>query len=498
MHLTPSRTVRAAAAALAISGLALAVPSIAMATPAALGPLTASVAPSLYAGVVIIPGQATVTYSTPDPSQVRYVTVDWGDGIKDFATGHVYANPGTYEIVVTATDFSGQSVSAAPIWFTAGLGTRIDQPVRSYDSRTSRSVAANATVRLAAADLEPFAVKDTTNKSVTVTVTVVHPQKAGWIIAYPEGATRPTASTLNFTAGQTVANVTDVVAGSNGYIDFYNASPGTIDLLVDTIADQTVNGMMPVPGTIGYSTPTSYVPVDPVRVLDTRTGFGGQRTVIGHSFPTISLDGTPGLPNNFSGVAVFNIATTNTRSAGYLSVADDTRNVPTTSVSNWAKGQTVSNLVLARALGGEVWLYNGGAGDADFVVDLVGYYAYWGVGPNGAYYLPAQPARLLDTRSGPQLAPGQTITAHVPTSAANTVAAELNLTATGATGGGYLIVYPHGHNRPTASSINFTANTSVANATIMRLGSNNSIDIYNGGSHPVDVLVDLEGTYFTY
>lgn len=178
---------------------------------------------------------------------------------------------------------------------------------------------------------------------------------------------------------------------------------------------------------------------------------------------------------------------------------------PTTSASNWAKGQTVANLVTVRVLGNQAWLYNGGTAPVDFVADIVGYYAQWGDATQGAYYVPASPARILDTRTGvgaaghiAKIAPGGTITLPVPTSVAGTVAATLNITATNATSTGYLTLYPHGKSKPLASSINYAAGATVANASIMPLGSGNSIDIYNGGKTAIDVIIDLSGTYFTY
>jgi hypothetical protein len=74
----------------------------------------------------------------------------------------------------------------------------------------------------------------------------------------------------------------------------------------------------------------------------------------------------------------------------------------------------------------------------------------------------------------------------------------LNITVTGTLTSGYLTAYPDGVARPTASSVNYVAGRSVANMSVMPLGSSGAIDIYNGGGKPVDVIVDLNGTYFVY
>ena len=47
------------------------------------------------------------------------------------------------------------------------------------------------------------------------------------------GGARPTVSNLNFTAGQTVANLVIVPVGADGKIRLYNGSPGTVQLIAD-------------------------------------------------------------------------------------------------------------------------------------------------------------------------------------------------------------------------------------------------------------------------
>lgn len=51
---------------------------------------------------------------------------------------------------------------------------------------------------------------------------------------------------------------------------------------------------------------------------------------------------------------------------------------PGTSNSDWAAGQTVSNLVLVPLTDGEVVLRNGSTAGPDFVADVVGYYHHYG------------------------------------------------------------------------------------------------------------------------
>jgi len=121
-------------------------------------------------------------------------------------------------------------------------------------------------------------------------------------------------------------------------------------------------------------------------------------------------------------------------------------------------------------------------------------------------YFTVAPCRVLDTRGstgpygGPPLSAGVsrsfTIAGQcaIPPSA---TAISLNLTVTGATGPGYLTVYPAGSAIPLASTINFRAGQTRANNAIVPLGAGGGIAIFYGqaSGNLVDVIVDVNG-YF--
>lgn len=67
--------------------------------------------------------------------------------------------------------------------------------------------------------------------AAALNLTVTNPRAAGFLSAYPCGSTPPTASNLNFTAGQTVANAAIVALGPEGNVCLY-ASADT-DFIVD-------------------------------------------------------------------------------------------------------------------------------------------------------------------------------------------------------------------------------------------------------------------------
>ncbi len=115
----------------------------------------------------------------------------------------------------------------------------------------------------------------------------------------------------------------------------------------------------------------------------------------------------------------------------------------------------------------------------------------------GAFH-PVSPVRLLDTRTaGIPVGPGETVEIEVgggngvPVTAAG---AALNLTVTQPTTSGHLTIYPTGEARPLASTLNFRAGETRANAATVKLGAAGKVTIYNssGDSH---VVVDLDGWY---
>jgi hypothetical protein len=102
---------------------------------------------------------------------------------------------------------------------------------------------------------------------------------------------------------------------------------------------------------------------------------------------------------------------------------------------------------------------------------------------------------------GTTLAAGSTATINVANSSdgglgtfgvpADASAVVMNVTATGATGGGYLTVFPTGFAQPTASNVNYVANESVPNLVEVRVGTSGDVSIYSSAS--TNLVIDIEG-----
>jgi hypothetical protein len=199
--------------------------------------------------------------------------------------------------------------------------------------------------------------------AVVLNVTVTDPTTSSYVTVFPLGPTIPTASNLNFTAGETIPNQVIVPVNGFGQIGFYNNS-GSVDLVADLAGYYT--------DTAGGSAFTS---IGPVRVLDTRNGTGGISSPVGPG-GTISLqvDGVDGVPASGVTAVVLNVTAVGPTTSGYLTVFPNGETQPTVSNLNFTAGEVIPNLVTVPVgADGKIDFYNF-AGSVNIVADLAGYY----------------------------------------------------------------------------------------------------------------------------
>jgi hypothetical protein len=103
--------------------------------------------------------------------------------------------------------------------------------------------------------------------AVAVTLTATRPAGGGFLTAYPCGSSPPEVSSVNFGRGETVAGAAIVPTGSGGAICV------STDADVDVIVDVT--------GTFSTAGGLRFVPAEPTRTYDTRTGIGGWTPIHG-------------------------------------------------------------------------------------------------------------------------------------------------------------------------------------------------------------------------
>ncbi|MFC4853725.1 hypothetical protein [Actinophytocola glycyrrhizae] len=231
--------------------------------------------------------------------------------------------------------------------------------------------------------------------------------------------------------------------------------------------------------------PSEYVPVSPVRVLDTR--IGGTPVGPGRS---VTVDLTARTPAAATSV-VLNVTGVSPTLSTFVTVYPAGEARPNASNLNLAARNTRANsVVVALSADRRVTLYNH-SGNTHLVADLAGYYTEG----TANRYTTMNPRRVLDTRPGTPLGPRGTgvlnVSSFVP---AGATAVTFNMTGVGATASTFLTAYPNGQTRPTASNINLAPGEVIPNQVTVPIGTNRSIVLYNHAGN-TDVIIDLVGYY---
>jgi hypothetical protein len=322
-------------------------------------------------------------------------------------------------------------------------------------------------------------VPDTGVLAVALNVTVDAPSDSGYLIAYPSGAPRPDASTLNFLAGQAAPNLTVVGAGIGGAVTFVvtNGVGGRFSghVIVDVVgwyADETVS----TPGSRLYT-------VTPQRVLDTRRSFGGPGPLGPNGEIELQIAGrfadASGAVVNGLDAVVLNLTVNGATSTSFATVYPADQGRPDVSNTNVQVGKDKAALVMVKVpANGRVRIYNA-RGSVQFIADVVGFYRS-GADPDtfaGRVVPLSAPFRAVDTRADNiRLGTGQaetwafddflgsaTMKPYCPCGGLL-----MNLTGTDATAPTFLTMFP-GEPRPDASTENFTSGEAVANLSVAKL-----------------------------
>ena len=257
---------------------------------------------------------------------------------------------------------------------------------------------------------------------------------------------------------------------------------------------------------LGYAVPalagSRFTAVDPVRLLDTRTGTGAPRGAVG---PGRALDlqvgGSAGVPAGATAVVlnVTGVSPTAQTDVRVYPTPVTLSPVPGVSNLNLVPGVTRANLVTVPVGNlGRVRLRNS-SGSAHLLADLAGWYA-----PAAASRFRAlDPYRVLDTRrglGGRALPPGGQLDLRVAGTGAVPAAATavaLTVTAVAATAPTDVRVYPAGGPAsavPVVSNVNAPSAAPVPNLVVVRVGPNGTIRLRAGGGS-THLLADVAGYY---
>jgi hypothetical protein len=242
------------------------------------------------------------------------------------ASGRVslFMSYGSAHVVVDVVGFYASS--------TGPNGSRFHSttPSRVIDTRAGGPMTEGGTLALKVTGVNGVPASGVT--AVTLNFTVTNPSWYSVLTVYPGDVSRPVASNLNFAPGQTIANLVTVRVPANGVIDVWNMF-GTTDVVVDVAGyydgdRSTEHGR--------------FQPIGPGRVFDTRDS----GLPLGQD-DYIYVTANPNLGDIDS--FVVNVTAVTPTMSGYLTVfPSDVPSIPNTSNLNFAPGQIVPNLVIAR------------------------------------------------------------------------------------------------------------------------------------------------------
>ena len=341
-------------------------------SPTANGFLTVYGDQDAYGGPESVPPTSNVNYRT-GVNVPNLVIVPVGlNGVVDFYNGASTKGSDTQVLA----DVAG--------YFTAASGTDkyvAISPARILDTRHGTGtgkvakIPANGSITLTVAGSDGGTIPATGVDAISMNLTAVSGTKNGVITAYPDGVALPTVSNINYSSGQTIANMSIVKVGSDGKVVLHNNSSGTVDLIADA------NGYFS--STTALATASAYVPLDtPIRYINTRDTTGS--SFLEGPVSTGEPIGIPLVPYNYDTAEVFNATVVSPTGNGFLSLypynPSSPSTVPTTSNLNYLTGQTVPNLAITALgttedstyQGYDFGLYLGGKGTAQVIVDWFG------------------------------------------------------------------------------------------------------------------------------
>lgn len=424
-----------------------------------------------------------------------------------------------YTFTVTASHALGTSAPSDPSDpVTPGVIGAEFYPVvqqRVYDSRIDGGpVSADAPrlIDLGGALVPPEATAVAYNLTVTG-------QSASGFASVAPGDTpdtwQPQASTINWVRpAQTIANgyVSKTAVDT---VKVFVGGTGSAQVIFDVVGYYVPRGDLSVSASAtGGVTPAAavFVAMPPQRVYSSATAggaiLGGGPGTLGSP---VRVDLSSVLPVGASAVA-FNLTATDTANTGYLLLAPGGQPPPqNASILNWTPSISLANAsVVALGTDRSVDVYAGGAGSAQFLLDVTGYFLPASLVPSGetgTLFYPVLPARAYNSLTQEGLLLGNPATGGLgePRTVSvglggllpmGTRAVAYNLTATGNTGTGYLTVGPDRLAAPATSNLNWTPATStVANGSAVGVDGSQMLSLWAGGRTGSQVIIDVGGYY---
>jgi hypothetical protein len=338
--------------------------------------------------------------------------------------------------------------------------------------------------------------------AVTGNLTVTGQTSKGYVFLGPTAPANPTSSTLNVPLGDTRANGVTVKLSSTGML-------GAV--FVGTASTKTASLIFDVTGYLLADNPnapvgSTWVPLAPVRALDTRAPIGLAGRFSSRLPRTFCITGCVPVPDDAVAVTG-NLTVTGQTTAGFVFIGPSAGTHPTSSTLNFPLKDTRANNVTVRldANGNLSAVFVGTTSSAstNLIFDVTGYFVR---GPWGATFIPLDPQRILDSRSGIGLSgafvhrtPRSFAAAgHGGVPGTGTLGVTGNLTITQETTNGYAFLGPTATGTPTSSTINVPFGDTRANGADVGLAANGSLGAVWIGTGPTStaaIIFDVGG-YF--
>ncbi len=355
--------------------------------------------------------------------------------------------------------------------------------------------------------------------AVVANITVTGTNRSGYLTAFPEGATKPNASNLNFLANTDVSNLALLRPGTNGRVSIVLETDGTAPA-----AGGVAHVVIDVVGWFSTSSAPDrgarLISLSPGRILDTRSGVARNGALgAGEQF-TLPIRGADAInpsradyvpaDTSVSGV-ILNVTATGPTATTFVSLQPERFNsFPSTSSVNLRAGETKANLVMVPVgADGTISIFNE-SGSVQLIADVVGYYRDGVTDESRAGRIVpiSSPFRAFDTRlaeffatpAAPgqedpwdfddDSAPGKSFVDSVkidgvPVGAIGALL--MNFTAVPSSfpsyvsrKDSYLTVYPGGTTLPDSSNVNVTNVTgAVPNFVVAALSAEDKLNVYN-------------------
>jgi hypothetical protein len=251
---------------------------------------------------------------------------------------------------------------------------------------------------------------------------------------------------------------------------------------------------------------SSYVPITPLRVLDTRPAYhiglsGGFTASIPRSWQVNTVGTIPADAIAVTG----NVTVVSQTASGYVSITAAATANPTSSTINFPTGDTrANNLTVPVGSDGKLSaVFKAPAGKTTHLIfDVTGYFL---AGDTNGTYAPLAPVRILDSRPAYHIGLSGAFVPNIPRTLnvaathgipADAVAITGNLTVVGQTKAGYLSITPDPDSTPDTSTLNFPLGDTRANGVSVPLNASGDLSIvYKASGGTTHVILDVTGYY---